>query len=64
MAGAQTMRGGTVQVAVLPPVDTSSWVPEDVGKYADQVRDQFLDTLAAWPERRIAQDERSQEDPA
>lgn len=62
--GAQTMRGGTVQVAVLPPVDTSSWVPEDVGKYADQVRDQFLDTLAAWPERRIAQDERSQEDPA
>ncbi|ALE78157.1 HAD-IB family hydrolase [Pseudonocardia alni] len=66
--GAQTLRGGTVQVAVLPPVDTSSWVPEDAGKYAEEVRGRFLDTLAAWPERRIAQQydrsDDSQEDPA
>nr|WP_237453454.1 lysophospholipid acyltransferase family protein [Pseudonocardia sp. SID8383] len=66
--GAQTLRGGTVQVAVLPPVDTSSWVPEDAGKYAEEVRGRFLDTLAAWPERRIAQQydrsDHSQEDPA
>ncbi len=66
--GAQTLRGGTVQGAVLPPVDTSSWGPEDAGKYAEEVRGRFLDTLAAWPERRIAQQydrsDHSQEDPA
>nr|WP_222132138.1 HAD-IB family hydrolase [Pseudonocardia sp. C8] len=49
--GAQTLRGGTVQVAVLPPIDTAHWVPEDAGKYADEVRGLFLDTLTHWPER-------------
>lgn len=49
--GAQTLRGGTVQVVVHPPVDTTGWVPEDAGKHADQVRELFLETLARWPER-------------
>lgn len=48
--GAQTLRGGTVQVVVHPPIDTTHWVPEDAGKHAEQVRDLFLDTLTHWPE--------------
>ncbi|AUH69412.1 MULTISPECIES: HAD-IB family hydrolase [Gordonia] len=47
--GAQLIKPGTVEVRVLPPVDTSSWVPEKVGEYASQVRQQFLDALADWP---------------
>ena len=50
--GAQTLRGGTVQVVVHPPIDTTHWVPEDAGKHAEEVRTLFLDTLARWPERR------------
>lgn len=55
--GAQTLRGGTVQVVVHPPIDTGHWVPEEAGKYAEQVRGLFLDTLSTWPERRTAREE-------
>lgn len=48
--GAQTLRGGTVQVVVHPPVDTTGWVPEEAGAYAEQVRDLFVETLTHWPE--------------
>ncbi|ANY05281.1 HAD-IB family hydrolase [Pseudonocardia sp. HH130630-07] len=48
--GAQTLRGGKVQVAVQPPVDTTHWVAEDAGKHAEQIRELFLDTLTHWPE--------------
>ncbi|HEX6887040.1 MAG TPA: lysophospholipid acyltransferase family protein [Candidatus Nanopelagicales bacterium] len=41
---------GTVQVCVLPPVDTSSWTSETVEQHRDEVRQMFLDTLAHWPE--------------
>lgn len=47
--GAQLIKPGTVEVRVLPPIDTSSWVPEKAGEYAEQVRQQFLDALADWP---------------
>ncbi|MFP5021888.1 HAD-IB family hydrolase [Pseudonocardia phyllosphaerae] len=47
--GAQTIREGTVQVVVGEPIDTSEWVPERAGQYAEQVRDVFTRTLAAWP---------------
>ncbi|GAC80083.1 putative phosphoserine phosphatase / 1-acylglycerol-3-phosphate O-acyltransferase [Gordonia malaquae] len=47
--GAQLIKPGTVEVRVLPPVDTSDWVPEKAGEYAEQVREQFLDALADWP---------------
>ncbi|MFP5072010.1 HAD-IB family hydrolase [Pseudonocardia nantongensis] len=50
--GAQTLRGGTVQVVVHPPIDTGGWTAEQVGTHADEVRELFLDTLARWPELR------------
>ena len=40
---------GTVQVAVLPPVDTSTWTAETVEAHRDEVRQMFVDTLAHWP---------------
>ncbi|MBP2367057.1 HAD-IB family hydrolase [Pseudonocardia parietis] len=55
--GAQTLRGGTVQVVVHPPIDTTDWVPEHAGTYAEEVRELFLDTLARWPERRVVLEE-------
>lgn len=47
--GAQTVRPGTVEVAVLPPVDTSAWTPQTVGDHVTEVRDMFVRTLAHWP---------------
>ncbi|SIR62944.1 HAD-IB family hydrolase [Williamsia sterculiae] len=47
--GDQLIKPGTVEVKVLPPVDTSDWRPENVGEYADQVRRMFIDTLTEWP---------------
>jgi putative phosphoserine phosphatase/1-acylglycerol-3-phosphate O-acyltransferase len=41
---------GTVQVVVLPPVDTSSWTEETVEQHRDDVRQMYVDTLAHWPE--------------
>lgn len=40
---------GTVDVAVLAPVDTSGWRAETVDVHRDEVRQMFLDTLAHWP---------------
>lgn len=47
--GAQLVRPGTVEVKVLPPVDTSRWTPESVGEHAEEVRQMFVSTLAEWP---------------
>lgn len=47
--GAQVVRPGTVEVVVLPPVDTSSWTAETVTDHRDEVRGLMLDTLAHWP---------------
>ncbi|MGB3605485.1 MAG: HAD-IB family hydrolase [Gordonia sp. (in: high G+C Gram-positive bacteria)] len=47
--GAQLVKPGTVEVRVLPPIDTSEWVPERAGEYAEQVRQQFLVALESWP---------------
>ena len=41
---------GTVQVAVLPPVDTSRWTAKSMDRQVTRVRKMFLDTLADWPE--------------
>ena len=40
---------GTVQVRVLPPVDTSGWSAEDLDGPVEQVRDLFVRTLRDWP---------------
>ena len=47
----QTMRAGTVQVAVLPPVHVKDWDLDKMDKHVAAVRQQFVDTLEQWPER-------------
>jgi putative phosphoserine phosphatase/1-acylglycerol-3-phosphate O-acyltransferase len=47
--GAQVMNPGTVEVAVLPPVDTRRWTPRTIGDHVHEVRGMFLETLADWP---------------
>jgi putative phosphoserine phosphatase/1-acylglycerol-3-phosphate O-acyltransferase len=43
------VRPGTIDVAVLPPIDTSGWRREDIDDHVDEVRRRFLDTLDNWP---------------
>ncbi|MGI8645572.1 MAG: HAD-IB family hydrolase [Nocardioides sp.] len=40
---------GVVDVAVLDPIDTTSWTVRTLGKRVDEVRQLYLDTLADWP---------------
>jgi HAD superfamily hydrolase (TIGR01490 family) len=47
--GASTIHAGTVQIAVLPPVDTAGWLPGEIDARVHQVRGQYLATLANWP---------------
>lgn len=47
--GAQLVKPGTVEVKVLPPIDTANWRAETVDEHAEQVRSMFLSTLADWP---------------
>lgn len=49
--GAQTLRPGTVEVCVLPPVDTSGWAPETIDDHVEDVRERFVHTLAHFPSR-------------
>lgn len=47
--GAQVMHPGTVEVAVLPPIDTRRWSTRTMTDHVDEVRGLFLETLADWP---------------
>ncbi|HET9074296.1 MAG TPA: HAD-IB family hydrolase [Solirubrobacteraceae bacterium] len=47
--GAQTLTPGTIEVAVLAPVDTSAWRRETIDDHVAEVRGMFLKTLAHWP---------------
>jgi putative phosphoserine phosphatase/1-acylglycerol-3-phosphate O-acyltransferase len=38
-------RPATVEVEILPPVDTSNWSVETIDKHVEMVRDMFLTTL-------------------
>ena len=50
--GSQTLHGGTVEVTVLPPVDTSGWTPATIDEHVAEVREMYLDALAEpGPER-------------
>ncbi|MGY1795130.1 wax ester/triacylglycerol synthase family O-acyltransferase [Geodermatophilus sp. SYSU D00525] len=49
--GATTISPGTVQVRVLPPVDTAGWSVEDLDRHVTEVRDSFVATLANWSGR-------------
>ena len=44
--GSQTLHGGTVDVTVLPPLDTRSWSPATIDEHVADVRRMYLDTLA------------------
>ncbi|WP_307828317.1 HAD-IB family hydrolase [Antrihabitans sp. YC2-6] len=43
------LRSGTVDVAVLDPIDVTGWDPDDLNENVDTVRQLFVDTLANWP---------------
>jgi len=47
--GAQLLSPGTIEVAVLPAVDTRAWSTETIDDHVAEVREMFLDTLGAWP---------------
>jgi len=47
--GAQVLSPGTIEVAVLPAVDTAGWSAATIGDHVADVRGMFLDTLDAWP---------------
>lgn len=47
----QTMRSGTVQVAILPPVDVSGWKLPELSERIAEVRQMYVDTLENWPEK-------------
>lgn len=45
---ARTIRPGTVQVRVLPPVPTDRWRAETVDQHVAEVRGMFEEVLASW----------------
>jgi putative phosphoserine phosphatase/1-acylglycerol-3-phosphate O-acyltransferase len=47
--GSGTMTAGTVQVAVLPPIQVGDWKRKDLERRIEGVRQQFVRTLARWP---------------
>ena len=46
---AKTVRSGRIDIAVLDPVDVSSWTVEDLDERINQVHRLFHDTLTHWP---------------
>jgi putative phosphoserine phosphatase/1-acylglycerol-3-phosphate O-acyltransferase len=46
---AMVARPGTVDVAILDPIDVSAWDPGDMDHNVAQVRQLFIDTLLDWP---------------
>ncbi|MGH9039654.1 MAG: lysophospholipid acyltransferase family protein, partial [Acidimicrobiia bacterium] len=43
------VRPGTIDVAVLPPVDATGWRRERIDDHVEDVRRRFLETLDDWP---------------
>ena len=48
--GSQLVAPGTIEVRVLPPVDTSEWQVETIDDHTEEVRQMFITALAEWPE--------------
>lgn len=48
-AHSMVIHPGVVDVAVLPPIDTSAWTKENLNEQVSTVRQMYLDTLADWP---------------
>ena len=51
-AHATLIAAGDLDVAVLPPVDTSKWKAKTIDSHVEAVRQMYLDTLADWPSAR------------
>jgi putative phosphoserine phosphatase/1-acylglycerol-3-phosphate O-acyltransferase len=49
-AHSMVIHPGVVDVAVLPPIDTSAWTKENLNEQVAAVRKMYLDTLADWPD--------------
>jgi putative phosphoserine phosphatase/1-acylglycerol-3-phosphate O-acyltransferase len=47
---ALTIKPGTVQVSVLPPIDVSAWPADQIRAKTAEVQAMFADTLAHWPD--------------
>ena len=47
---AKLMRAGTVDIAVLPPVQTGQWNAKTIDRHMGDVRQMYLDTLESWPD--------------
>jgi putative phosphoserine phosphatase / 1-acylglycerol-3-phosphate O-acyltransferase len=45
-----TLRPGTVDIAVLPPVSVQDWTVQDLPERIEQVRARYLAMLADWPD--------------
>jgi putative phosphoserine phosphatase/1-acylglycerol-3-phosphate O-acyltransferase len=48
---ATALNPGTVDVAVLPPVSTENWTLRNLREHIEQIRTDYLETLAEWPVR-------------
>lgn len=44
-----TFNAGTVDIAVFPPISTDDWTHDNLSERIAEVRQLYLDTLAAWP---------------
>jgi putative phosphoserine phosphatase/1-acylglycerol-3-phosphate O-acyltransferase len=47
--GSFVIRPGTVDVAVLPPIDVADWTPDELVERVAEVHDAFARTLEEWP---------------
>lgn len=48
--GSLLVHPGTVQAAVLEPIDVASWGADEFHQRVEAVRQRFVDTLEHWPE--------------
>jgi len=46
-----TVRAGTIDVAVLPPIRVDDWTQRDLERRIEGVRQRFVRTLANWPRK-------------
>jgi putative phosphoserine phosphatase/1-acylglycerol-3-phosphate O-acyltransferase len=51
-----TLSPGTVDVAVLPPVSVEGWTAANLRDKIEQIRGEYLDLLADWPDTLAARD--------
>jgi len=48
---ANTIRPGTVDAVVLPPIDPAGWTLDDLPARIEEVRNLYLDAMEEWPAR-------------